>query len=142
MIIKRISRSSLGQFIMFGFVGLGNTAISYIVYSCLLFAGTHYLVASIAGFVVSVFNSFYWNNKYIFKTSRDAQRNVVGSLFKTFIAYGFTGLLMSNVLLVLLVEMLRVSTYLAPLLMLVITVPLNFFLNKYWSFKNMKKDVG
>ncbi len=129
----------MGQFIKFGIVGLSNTAISYIVYSLLVFAGAHYLIASLVGFIVSVLNSFYWNNKYIFKVSGNDKRDVFGSLLKTFITYGFTGLIVSNALLVLLIETLQVCKYLAPLITLIVTVPLNFSLNKYWAFKNKEE---
>ena len=61
---------SLIQFVKFGIVGLSNTLISYVVYVAGVRFGMHYLLASILGFVISVLNSFYWNNKYVFEIGR------------------------------------------------------------------------
>ena len=55
------------QFIKFGIVGLSNTLISYGVYAGLTYVGVPYVLASVIGFVVSVLNSFFWNNRYVFK---------------------------------------------------------------------------
>ena len=56
------------------------------------------------------------------------------TLIKTFCAYG-TNLLLGAVLLWLFVERLGISPFLAPILNLMITVPLNFVLNKFWVMK-------
>ena len=127
------------QFIKFGIVGISNTLISYVVYVLLVFGGFHYLVASIMGFIISVFNAYYWNNKYVFKSHTGELRVWWKVLIKTFISYAGTGLLLSNILLVLWVEFLKFSEIIAPILTLVITIPLNFLLNKYWAFKKNKK---
>lgn len=64
--IEKVSK--LKQFIKFGIVGISNTLISYVVYNnVLLRLKMHYIGASIIGFLVSVVNSYYWNNKYTFK---------------------------------------------------------------------------
>ena len=55
------------QFVKFGIVGVSNTLISYIVYVILVTWGCHYLAASLLGFLISVINAFYWNNRYVFK---------------------------------------------------------------------------
>ena len=50
-------------------------------------------------------------------------------------SYAFTGLLLANVLAYVWVDLLGISKFIAPLLTLVISVPVNFFLNKLWAFK-------
>ena len=62
----------LKQFIRFGLVGVSNTLISLGVYYLLYFLGVHYLIANTIGFIISVFNAYYWNNKYVFKKTQDA----------------------------------------------------------------------
>ena len=54
------------QFVKFCVVGLSNFIISYVVYAAALALGLHWLAGSILGFVISVLNAFYWNNKYVF----------------------------------------------------------------------------
>lgn len=123
------------QFIKFGIVGLSNTAISYGMYSLLIYWGLYYIIASIIAFIVSVINSFYWNNKLVFTSTDNMKKTLFRKLIKTFLAYAGTGLVLQNVLLWVLVEQFDFSEYLAPLLILIITVPLNFVVNKYWAFK-------
>lgn len=128
------------QFVKFGVVGLSNTAISYGAYVILTYIGIQYVLANIIAFIVSVLNSFFWNNRYVFKKNYGEKRNMWWTLTKTFLAYGSTGLVLSNILLVLFVEMFGINKYLAPLLILIITIPLNFIINKYWAFKTVKID--
>jgi len=134
--MKKINYILLFQFIKFGIVGLSNTAISYIIYSLLVYVGLHYIAASVIAFVVSVFNSFFWNNKYVFKKGNDQKRNILHSLIKTYLSYAFTGLILQNLLLFIFISILHISKYLAPLFGLIITIPLNFILNKLWAFKS------
>lgn len=132
---KKITKREIVQFIKFGFVGLSNTFISYITYVILVKLGVYYLLASVIGFVVSVANSFFWNYKFVFKPEAGEHRSIFYSFIKTLLSYSGTGLLLSNILLFMQVEMLGIPEYIAPLVNLVITVPLNFLLNKFWAFK-------
>ena len=129
---------SLIQFVKFGIVGLSNTLISYVVYVAGVRFGMHYLLASILGFVISVLNSFYWTNKYVFGQGKE-ERNLLKTLLKTFMAYAFTGLVLANILLYIWVDILGISEYLGPLINLVVTVPLNFVINKLWAFRGGKR---
>ena len=133
-------RALLIQFLKFGIVGLSNTAISYIIYFILVYIGLHYLIASIMAFIISVLNSFFWNNKYVFKRDDAQKRNIIHSLIKTYISYAFTGLILQNLLLFLFIDILHISKYLAPFFGLIVTIPLNFILNKKWAFQTAKYD--
>jgi len=130
--------NKLQQFVKFGIVGLSNTLISYVVYMIFVFFGTYYLIASLIGFIVSVLNAYYWNNKYVFQTDTEESRVWWKALIKTFVSYAGTGLILSNILLVLWVEVLHWSEMIAPLINLLITIPVNFVLNKYWAFRKSK----
>src|SRR5574344_1817420 len=132
------SQKTVVQFIKFGIVGLSNTIISYLVYTILVYFGVYYLISSIIGFIVSVLNSFFWNNKYIFIENKS--QSIFKSLLKTFASYAFTGLVLSNVLLYTAVSFFNISKYIAPLISLGITVPLNFVLNKFWAFRENKTN--
>ena len=126
------------QFVKFGIVGLSNTLISYLVYAFLVYLGFHYLIASIIAFLISVLNSFFWNSRYVFKKEDGAKRNIFHALIKTFVSYAFTGLLLQNIFLFVFIDILHISKYIAPLFSLIITVPLNFIMNKLWAFKQPK----
>jgi putative flippase GtrA len=124
------SNNSLIQFIKFGVVGLSNTLLGLGIYYLLLFLGANYLICNFLSWVISVFNAFYWNNKYVFKN----ENTWIKALLKTYASYGFT-FIVSTGLLFILVEWCRVSEVLAPVLCLLVTIPLNFLLNKFWTFK-------
>ena len=173
------------QFIKFGLVGVLNTLISEGIYVIIVFFGGHYLVASLVGFVLSVLNAYYWNNKYVFVeedaggaeslkgervrpagetevTQEDTgrpQRVWWKTLLKTYVAYA-GGYLLNVVLLILWIDIVRISRWFGGLaqlcsawgierldaqtlgeiaaagINLIITVPLNFVVNKYWAFRH------
>ncbi|MBQ1173054.1 MAG: GtrA family protein [Lachnospiraceae bacterium] len=145
--IRKVFRISLSdeqwdaflQFIKFGIVGVSNTLIHYFTYLLCIFAGCHYLIASVIGFMVSVINAFYWNNKYVFVKKENSTRSLWQAFLKTFLSYAGTGLVLENVLLVIWVRILHVPESIAPLVTLLITIPINFILNKFWAFKDRKK---
>lgn len=121
------------QFIKFGLVGISNTIISLAVYYIFIFINLDlYIIGSICGFVVGVLNSYYWNNRFVFTTEN---RNHLRAILRTFLSYGLT-FIISTILLFIMVEFLNISEVIAPLLNLIITVPLNFVLNKFWAFKD------
>ena len=143
---KEISEETMNgfmQFIKFGIVGVSNTLISYILYVVSLlifqklnwFGKVDYLVAQMTAFILSVLWSFYWNNKMVFVKEEGQQRNLWKALVKTYISYSFTGLFLNSALLVLWVDMLHISEFVAPIINLLISVPLNFIINKFWAFK-------
>lgn len=123
--------STIKQFLKFGIVGVSNTLISLGVYYLLYFMGVNYLIANTMGFIISVLNSYYWNNRYVFKKT---QKGHLKPLMKTFMSYGLTFLL-STGLLFLMVNYLGISKVVAPIIAIIITIPINFFMNKLWAFK-------
>lgn len=139
-LFSKTSRSAIVQFIKFGVVGLSNTVIGYVVYSLCVWLGMHYLWANVVGFLVSVINAFYWSNRFVFIKQEEERRNLWLVFIKTLFAYGSTGIVLNSILLWLFIDKCRISEYLAPILILIITVPTNFLLNKYWSFKPQKEN--
>lgn len=133
-----MNKTGVYQFIKFGIVGAFNTLITYVIYSICVFLGIHYLLANALGFFISVLNAYYWSDRFVFKKETGEARSAIWTLAKTYVAYGSTGLLLASILLYLYVDKLHISEYLAQLLVLVVTIPLNFIINKFWSFKTKK----
>ena len=129
---------SIMQFIKFGVVGVSNTFIAYFTYVLMCMMGFNFHIGNLAGFVIGVLNSFYWNNRYVFKIEENESRTWWKALAKTFVSYGFSGLVVTEILLIFWIDVIGVSSYVAPILNLFITVPLNFMLNKLWAFKKEK----
>lgn len=123
------------QFVKFGLVGVSNTVVSMAVYYLFLWIDEDlYMVGSILGTVLSIANAFIWNDLFVFTGNSRDLKSVMIRLGKTYISYGGTSLL-SNVLLWLEVTLLHVSKVYAPIVNLLITIPLNFVINKLWTFK-------
>lgn len=131
------------QFIKFGIVGISNTVIFYTIYILSLkifeqlgiFIKYDYFIASIIAFILSVLWSFYWNNRFTFKEESGQKRLQGHALVKTYISYSITGVFLNNFLLYAWVNLFGISKDIAPLISLMITIPLNFILNKMWAFR-------
>lgn len=133
--------NSLVQFVKFGIVGVSNTMISYVLNVLVLLAmrpmnvSWDYFVGNIVSFILSVLWSFYWNNKYVFTLKEGQSRSLGKALLKTYVSYGFTGIILNNILSWVWISVLGISKYIAPIINLVASVPINFFMNKLWAFK-------
>lgn len=133
---------SLVQFIKFGLVGVTNTAISYLlnVATLKLLEPYHvawdYVAGNLVAFFLSVLWSFYWNNKYVFTLKEGETRTVWKTLLKTYVSYGFTGIVLTNILSFIWIVVFGISKYVAPIINLVISVPVNYIINKNWAFRN------
>lgn len=134
------------EFVKFGIVGLSNTVISYLLYVILLvifqkngiLPQVDYLVAQLVGFLISVLWSFYWNRNFVFKENEEPVP-WWQALVKTYISYAFTGIFLNAILSIIWIEIINVPKMIAPILNLLISVPLNFILNKFWALGRKKK---
>lgn len=130
------------QFIKFGIVGVSNTVIGYLVNIVTIFALRNedvfwdYFAGNIMAFIIGVLWSFYWNNRCVFKLKEGEKRNFAAALFKTYMSYGFTGIILNNILSYMWIDMLEISKMIAPLINMIIGVPINFMINKLWAFRS------
>lgn len=128
------------QFVKFGLVGVSNTLISLLVYYLCYYA-LHfpYQLSNFLGFLVSVINAYFWNQRFVFaKEGGRTPAQHAQAFAKTLATYGFTYLL-SAALLYVYVEKIHISEGIAPLLNLLVTIPTNFLLNKLWTFRDSKQ---
>ena len=122
------------QFMKFGLVGVSNTLVSWACYYFILWINEDlYLLGSIVGTVVSIANAFFWNDRFVFDGGKTDWKSKLKRLGKTYISYGGTSLL-GMTLLWLEVSVFGMSKVWAPPINLVITIPLNFIINKFWTF--------
>ena len=128
-------RQLIIQFVKFGLVGVSNTVVSMAIYYLFLWIDESlYMVGSILGTILSILNAFIWNDLFVFTGNPKDFKSVMFRLGKTYISYGGTSLL-SNILLWLEVTLMGVSKVYAPIVNLLITIPLNYLINKFWTFK-------
>ncbi|MDO4482995.1 MAG: GtrA family protein [Clostridia bacterium] len=143
-LLRNPSLGGLLQFIKFGLVGVSNTLISYsIEMLCyyVLFAASpmqesvKIFVTSLIAFIISVTNSYYWNNRFVFKSGAKLKvREHLGRYLRTVVCYGLTGMLLAPVMKMWL-SGIGVPYWLASMGTLIVTIPLNFVMNKFWAFK-------
>lgn len=157
--------SSFLQFIKFGIVGAINTVVNYVIYNFvyhLIIPNVH--IANLCGFIISVFSAFLLQNKFVFKKEDGEERSMWKTLAKTYVSYSFTGLFLTELLLLMWIDLINLSQYvsplcewingfgfhfepdglaasIAPILNMVITVPLNFVINKFWAYKKTKPKI-
>lgn len=157
-----MNRENIKQFIKFGLVGVSNTLISQVVYMICLALGAHYILASVLSFIISVLNAYILQNIFVFKQEEGLEKRVWWQvLLKTYAAYAFTGLLLNNLLLILWIDVIKIEHFtgfitelinrmgipaenryiaesLAPILNIVVNVPINFVINKFWAYRQKK----
>lgn len=141
--------AALIQFVKFGIVGLSNTAISYgIDMFCyyVLFANaswaesTKILITAVLAFTISVTNSYYWNNRYVFGSGeRKTVLQHLAAYLRTVMCYGLTGLLLGPAI-KLWLNGRGMAYWLSSIACLVVTIPLNFLMNKFWAFRGSRKQ--
>ena len=127
------------QFVKFGIVGAINTVLSYVITnSCYYLLHLNEQVSNAIAFAVTVFISFILNSKFVFKKDEE-ERSFWKSLLKVYVSYSITGLFLTAILLFVEEQKLGIPHYIATLMNLVVTVPLNFILNKFWAYRDKEK---
>lgn len=127
-------KNNLKQFIKFGIVGVFNTCNSLIIYYILLSLNIYYLIANIIAYFASTFISYFINKFWVFKEKKKTNR-----VIQYYIVY-ISSFFINNLLLYLQVDLLSISDKIAPLFVLLVTVPYNFLLSKFWVFKKQVVD--
>ena len=148
------------QFIKFGIVGAINAVLNYIIYIFCISIGFHYILSNIIGFFITIFNAFLLQSKFVFNSEQETSyQSWWKILIRTYISYAFTGIVLTNMLSILWIEIIHTEIilypiyeiaknfvgnldmysfvkYVAPILNMIITIPMKFLINKYWTYKN------
>lgn len=119
------------QLMKFSLVGVSNAIVLLLTYNLALLFVRHYQIAYVIGFIISVMNAFFWNNKYVFKSGK---KKIIGKIVKVYASYIITYII-SALLLFVWIDLIQVNEKIAPIINIVITTPINFLLNKLWAFK-------
>lgn len=122
-----MQKQTILEFIRFGFVGVMNTAFSYMIYAMLLFAGLNYALANLGAVVLGILFSFRTQGKLVFR-----QTDV--SLLPRFIV-AWASIYAINVFLISRFINLGFDPYTAGALMLPASAILSYFIQKYFVFR-------
>lgn len=130
MNINKLLKDNM-KFIKFCCVGASNLCVSLCVYYILLYINVHYQIANVFGFILGSLNGYFWNGRWVFKTNK----KTIGSFVRFYVTYLGTWLL-STIMLYIWVELLEISSVVAPIINVAVTTPINYVLNKRWTFNN------
>ena len=117
----------LGQFCAVGAVGY---VINLAVYTALLHAGLHYLLAATLSFLVAVANNYWLNRHWTF---RDRRAGVAAQGMRFFLIS--VASLGANLLVLHVLITLGLGKLVGQAIAIVLVTPLNFVGNKLWSFR-------
>ena len=128
------------QVALFALVGFSSALVNLGVYNLILwglrslgvFSGFDFLLAQFFGFVISVAWAFFFNRRYVFRAPGAPWKE---SLIKVYIAYSLTGIGLSSLLSLLWVYVFDIPKEVLSILNDCLCFPVNFLLNKYWSFR-------
>ena len=124
------------QFVGFGLIGLLNTVLSYgITNVCYYAFGLHEQISNLFAFLITVLISYLLNSRFVFE--KDKQPWYM-ALAKVYASYAFTELILMGVLLFIEERLFGIPHYIATFVNLIITVPINFLLNKFWAYRKRK----
>lgn len=124
------------QFIKFGMVGAINTVLSYGITNIGYYVlNLHEQICNIIAFLITVFISFLLNSKFVFNKGKE-KISFWKSLLKVYASYSITGLFLTAILLYVEENIFGIPHYIATLMNLVVTIPINFILNKFWAYKD------
>jgi len=131
MSLKDNLPKTVKQLLGFSVVGVFNNLIFLAVYYLVIYFNTRwYLIGNILGFLVSTLNAYMMNSKFVFKAEKLNKK----SLVKTYCTY-IMSLGISTLLLYVLVNRLDIDASIAPIISLMITIPFNFLMNRFWVYR-------
>ena len=130
------------DFIKFSLVGVVNTLSSYLVLNiCFYKFNIQMHISNFIAFTIGVLVSFTLNSIFVFNKRYKNFTEVITTFLKTYLSYAFTGLVLTSILIELECNHFGIPLYIASLLNLFITVPLNFLLNNLWAYKDKRKPI-
>ena len=128
--MRIIRHASALQFARYGFVGVGNTAISFVTFSALIAIGTPYVLASGIAFVPAAAASYTGNRGWTFAGAASSHAHAV----PRYVVVLLLGLLTDLVLIAALVDGLGVSKLPAQLAVIPAVAVQGYLLSRRWAF--------
>lgn len=122
------------NFVLYGIIGGTCAGLDFIVYTILCYFGCNHLISNIISTHCGIFCSFLLNSYVNFKVSDKLLRR-----FLSFYTIGLLGLALSEGMLYLMVDMGGVNKIIAKLITVFVVALVQFFMNKFITFKRKTK---
>ena len=130
----KLKYPSLYQFAIFCVVGTSGLAIMLITYYLFLWVGLNKQVANMAGFFMSTAYSYVLDFVFVFDSKGTKHK---GAATKFFILY-FVLYLYSAFLIYFIVDVLKISELIVPVINAILITPPSFLGSKFWVFRKKK----
>ena len=132
--MKQIIKTLYQKFhhlVLYGIIGSFSSGLDFLIYTLLVqIVGLQYLLANCISVLGGISTSFYLNRNYNFKVKDHTKRR-----FSIFLTVGLCGLVMSNLILYLCIDIIGMDKLISKLLSIVLVVFFQFLVNKYLTFK-------
>ena len=120
--------------ILYGIIGSFTSFLDFCVFTVLSrYIGIYYLVANCISVLVGITTSFLLNRAYNFKVKDKAKQR-----FAIFLIVGLCGLLLSNLILYIGIDIMHGGETIVKLASIVLVVGFQFLLNKFVTFRVKK----
>ena len=120
--------------ILYGIIGCCTASLDFLIFTGLTqWTPIHYIVANVISCSTGILCSFLLNRKYNFKVTDHTMRRM-----SIFFSVGIFGMFLSSVILHFCIDNLHWGELISKLTSIVIVVIIQFFLNKYISFREDK----
>ena len=123
--------SKFRNLILYGIIGSCSSGLDFLLYTLLVEVfGWHYILSNCISVLAGITTSFTLNRNYNFKIKDKTRQR-----FAIFLTIGLCGMMVSNLILYLCVDILNWNKIVSKLLSIVLVVVFQFILNKYITFK-------
>ena len=144
----RWARDLVRQFMKFAAVGISSSVVNFLVFNGVLwllrrldlFPQWDYLLALLIGFIFSVLWVFCLSRRFVFNSPEERNVPWYSALTKMYITYALTGVGLGTLLSVIWVSFLGIPKEFVPVLNDLSAFPVNYMLNKFWSFRKTARN--
>lgn len=120
--------------ILYGIIGCFSSGLDFLLYTLFLSCfGWHYLFSNCISVMAGITTSFTLNRAYNFKV-----KDKTAKRFAVFLTVGLCGMLLSNAILYVSIDILSMNKIISKLFSIVLVVFLQFLINKYFTFRPTK----
>lgn len=117
--------------ILYGIIGCCSSSLDFVIYTFLLsYIGLNYIISNCISVLAGIITSFTLNRKYNFKVKDKTFKR-----FTVFFIVGICGMILSNIILYISIDILFLNKLISKLLSIILVVLIQFILNKYITFK-------
>jgi putative flippase GtrA len=129
-------RNFIREIITFNIVGIINTGVTYLLYSCLVFTGINYKLALVLDYCAGIALGFTLHRNFTFRHTGKITVQMIVSTIVSYVIVFFVNLFILS----LLVEKFNFNKYVAQFIALCASVALSYTAQKFIIFR--KKAVN